>query len=132
MITESQKNLIKADFFEWIKGIQEDDPLPYEIQNIYFILDLKNNDLQLSYSADDRALKVFDYGAYFPLEAQYFYSNTMKKLLLNSSENHLNLIKKELLEFLKNICLNSKAHFPFFQDKHIFFGLRFKQIKQTS
>ena len=68
------------DFVFWIKSIVEDDPIPYEIKNIYFCL-VKNKKaitLMLGGRETDKNC-VCDF-EYFPLEAQYFFNRSFNEI----------------------------------------------------
>ncbi len=118
---------IKKDFFEWLYGIQEDEPLQIEAKNIYFVVEFLQNDIVLSYSADENILPKFDYGAYFPLEAEYFYSNALKQLSQNLFIKK-SISKSEVFDMLKNVCFDVSNKLDFFEDRKVFFGERFKDI----
>lgn len=118
---------IYQDFCDWLVGIQEDDPLPFETKNIYFIVEFGQNDIAFSYSADDRNLQIFDYGSYFPLEAQYFFSaemiNLSYELFVKKS-----ISKRDVFDMLKSLVLRAKKELNFLQNKHIFIGERFSDV----
>ena len=127
MINKSIKQAIFYDFLAWIEGIQEETPLSNEIKNIYFILEFAQNDVVLSYSGDDKNLVVFDYGAYFPLEAQYFFSLNLKQLAKQVFEHKKNL-KDEIFEMLKDVVFSASKQLFYLCDKNIFFGFRFDTV----
>lgn len=118
---------IYQNFHDWLAGIQEDDPLPFETKNIYFIVEFTQNSIMVSYSADDKNLELFDYGSYFPLEAQYFFSaeiiNLSYELFVKKS-----ISKKDVFDMLKSLVLRAKKELNFLQNKHIFIGERFDKI----
>ena len=118
---------IKKDFVDWIVGIQEDEPIKFEAKYVYFIVDFSQNDIALSYSADERLLKTFDYGDYFPLEAEYLFSTALKTLAVKLFTKK-SISKLVVLDMLKNICLSSSNCIDFLSDKMIFFGERFKNV----
>lgn len=119
---------IYQNFCDWLVGIQEDDPLPFETQNIYFIVEFGQNDIALSYSADDKNLKIFDYGSYFPLEAQYFFSaemiNLSYELFVKKS-----ISKNFVLDMLKSLVSRAKKELSFLHNRHIFIGERFSDVR---
>ena len=121
--------IIKQMLKEWLCVIQQDTPLPYEIKNIYFILDFSNNDIELSYSASDIDLPIFDYGFYQPLEAEYFYCNQLKTLAKNLYQKKSKLSKKQIFNWLQSLCFMVCSSLDFFKNKNIFFGEKFKAIK---
>jgi len=57
------------DFLFWLNGIEEDDPLPFEIDYIYFCV----NGKFIMFGGNEREEKLALNFEYFPLEAQYFY-----------------------------------------------------------
>lgn len=120
-------NHIYKDFCDWLVGIQEDDPLPVETTNIYFIVQFSQNDIAFSYSADDRNLTCFDYGSYFPLEAQYFFCDELKTL---SQQLFIkkNISKQDVFDMLNLLILKAKKELDFLSSKHIFVGERFEKI----
>ena len=59
-------------FISWISGIFEDDPLPYEINQIYFCLCKDNNSNFICFGGNELPLKIALNFEYFPLEAQFF------------------------------------------------------------
>lgn len=128
MISNIIKQNIKQDLFQWVKGINEDDPLPYEIKYIYFIVSFKNKDIELSYTGADVKLTFFDFGPYLPLEAEYFYSNSLKFISKNLYNKKSNISKQEILDFLHSCCLSLKNNIGFLMSTQIFFGERFTNI----
>ena len=120
-------NQIKQDFVEWIVGIQEDDPIFGEAKYVYFVVDFSQNNIQISYSADERIFTIFDYGSYFPLEAQNFDSFALKNLSVELFDKK-NISKKLVFDMLKNVCLTSRR-IDFLKNKNIFFGERFDFVK---
>lgn len=128
MIYITKKRAISADFASWLAGIEEDNPLPFEVGFVYFIYETKNNNITLSYSASEKELHIFDYAKYCPLEAQFFDSQTLKQLSKEIFEKKLDVLLTELTNFLKRLCLNSKNRFSFLKDKKILFGKRFDII----
>lgn len=133
--TKTIKNNKKLPFFEqiyknfyyWLAGIQEDDPLPFEIKNIYFIVEFNQNDIVVSYSADDKNLQYFDYGTYFPLEAQYFFCRELSKLLKQFFIKK-SISKSEVFNMLNSLVSKAKTELDFLSSKQIFVGERFNKI----
>ena len=128
MIKISQKNAIFNDFLAWICGIQEDEPLPYEICNVYFIVSFSNNDIELSYSADDKNLSIFDFGAYFPQEAEYMFSDALKQVSKNLFFSEIPQSMSAIFNGLKSIVLTATKQLDFLKNKNIFFGKRFDLV----
>ena len=115
------------DFYDWLSGIQEDEPIPFEIKNIYFIIEFNQNDIVLSYSGDENLLEIFDYGFYSPLEGQYFdncdLKEMAKEIFVKKSKT-----KKQVFALVKNIIFCVCKRLWFLKDKHIFYGLRFNRL----
>ncbi|MGN1212665.1 MAG: hypothetical protein ACI4TZ_01365 [Christensenellales bacterium] len=128
-LTLKDKEQIKQMLKKWLGQIQQDNPLPYEIKNIYFIVDFANNDIELSFSASDRDLKVFDYGFYQPLEAEYFFCLPLKKLAKKMPQKKSKPAKQQVFLFLKELCLSVCNSLDFLQHKRIFVGKRFDIIQ---
>ena len=122
-------NKIYKEFYAWLAGIQEDEPMPLEVKYIYFILELKQNDIVLSYSGDENKLKFFDYGFYSPLEGQYFDCYELKLLSYNFFTNKKSISKNDIFDMLKTIVFNVSKKLWFTKDKQVFFGLRFNNIQ---
>lgn len=64
---------MKEEFFLWLSGIEEDDPLPYEIGYIYFCVHKANGGAYFAYYASEIEQKLALNFDYFPLDGQYFY-----------------------------------------------------------
>ena len=116
-------NRICKDFVDWVNGIQEDEPLKTEAKNIYFLLEYKQNDFVFSYSADEKILQILDYGAYFPLEAEYLYSSALKELANDVFQNKT-LSKLTVLTTLKKVVISNLHKFDFFDGHNVYFGIR--------
>lgn len=115
------KKLIKQDMFNWLCGIQEDDPLPYEINYILFIYETKNGIFELSYSASETKPMLLDFGEYFPLEAQYFFSQNFHAFQTKKST-------KNLVDITKQICQELCQEISFLKDKKLIFGKRWDAV----
>lgn len=118
-------------FFEnWLLGLFEDEPLPYEITHLLFLLNFKNNFVSLSFSGGEY-LNENNYPLdYYPLEAQFFYCytffhlyknyyslKTKKSARINLLKNFYFLVCKRLIiDFLEN---NKSIDF---KHKKIFLG----------
>lgn len=116
------------DFLNWLNGIQEDEPIPLEVNYIYFILDFSQNDIVVSYSGDENLLDEFDYGFYSPLEGQYFDCPKLK-IISNQIFIKKSRTKKQVFNLLKKICLKAARYVWFLKDKKIFSGERFTKIE---
>lgn len=120
---------ISKDFVDWINGVEEDDPIKTEAKNIYFIAEFNQNDIVLSYSADERVFIIFDYGAYFPLEAEYFYSGILRDISKLVFEKK-SIEKHKVLDMLKLVIKQNLKHFEFLKNRKIYFGKRFSKVNQ--
>ena len=129
IVTNQSKDAIKQMLKEWLLNIQQNNPLPYEITNIYFIVDFSNNDIELSYSASDIDLQVIDYGFYQPLEAEYFYCEQLKQIAKDMHQKKSKLTKQQILLFLNDLCMSVWISLDFLKNKNIVFGERFNVIK---
>lgn len=123
----SKNSEIIKDFINWVEGIQEDEPIRIEANNVYFIVEFLQNDIVLSYSADERQFDVFDYGAYFPLEAEYFDCPMLKELARNMFDKKL-VSKAYVKNLLFQVVLTCSKKIVFFKNKTIFFGERFSKV----
>ena len=123
----SQISQIVDDFIAWIYGIQEDEPLKSEAKNIYFIVELSQNDIVLSYSADEKLLGIFDYGAYFPLEAEYFDCSKLKALAKKLFDKQ-NFSKHDVKKLLFDVVSTGAKSIDFFAGHKIFLGERFSKV----
>ncbi len=119
---------IKADFIEWAAGNQEDDPIPFEIDSVKFIIKKSSNIYEISLSGEESPISEgMDYGVYFPLELQFFYCPE----LLNINKLKLVSSKKDafVLELFKSLIkdfLNSK-HSYFLKGRSVYVGYYFKK-----
>lgn len=125
MINANEFDAIYSDFYSWLTGLVEDDPIPFEIKSIIFYVD-KNYEIGFSGSEEEN-VEMIDFGTYFPLESQYFYSQKLIEILNNSLEDKeslaLNILKKLLTRYLK------KADKNIFLNKKIFLGKLFDKAK---
>ena len=81
-------NVLFYEFKEWLVGIFEEDPLPLEINTIYFFYGKVNNSVYISLVGTELDKNEFSDFTYNPLEAQFFYSknffnNFQNKPVLN-------------------------------------------------
>lgn len=129
MITKKQKNSIKYEFIQWILSVEEDTPLPYETKNVYIIIDFSNNDIAISYSADERKFAIFDYGFFCPIDAQYFSCDTLKKIAKNVFCKNYKITTIEVLSTLHSIIFEATKNINFFNSYTIFIGERFKNLE---
>ena len=64
---------MKEEFFYWLTDIQEGEPLPYEINYIYFCVHKENGDAYFAYYGSENFQEIALNFEYFPLDGQYFY-----------------------------------------------------------
>ena len=104
---------VLEDFFLWIVGIEEDDPLPYEIKYIYFSVSFANDICSLCYGGTEDFQKTVVNFDYFPLEAQFF---------CNSSFNNITEINLAFLELkhLLDDCFDNPIFAHIFNDKNVY------------
>lgn len=56
------------EFVLWLCGIEEDDPIPYEVKHIYFYI----NDKEIGFGGKERYTEEIDNFEFYPIESQYF------------------------------------------------------------
>ena len=117
MINSNQIDVIFSDFLMFLHGIQEDTPIPRETKYVYFVVDFSNGDICLSYSADEKKFMFFDYGAYCPLEAQYFFCGELSKLAIWLFDKKC-VTKKQVMSVLKDITLSAKKCCNFLKTRY--------------
>lgn len=69
-------DIFKA-FKNWLINIEEDNPLPYEINTVLFMLIKNSNIYSLSFSGHEKKVKRVNSGPFHPLEGQYFYNKNL-------------------------------------------------------
>ena len=69
----TRASTMKEEFFLWLSGIEEDDPLPYEIGYVYFCVHRSNGGAYFAYYASENEQSLALNFDYFPLDGQYFY-----------------------------------------------------------
>lgn len=104
---------VLEDFYFWITGIEEDDPLPYEIKYVYFALSFKNNMCCLSYGGNENYDEIVTSFEYFPLEAQFFKNEDFNQII------EINLAKLEVKQLLDD-CFKNLEFKKIFEGKKIF------------
>ena len=127
MIKNNQKNAILNDFLFFLNSVQEDKPIPRETKFVYFIVDFSNNDIILSYSADEKLFSIFDYGFYCPSDAQHFWSQQLSILSIQLFDKKI-ITKNEVFDLLKKITLSAKVKCDFLKNYKAYFGERFTKI----
>ena len=128
LIKNSQKLQISKDFVDWLNGIQEDEPMPFEVEYIYFVLDFSQNDIVFSYSGDENILPLYDLGFYAPLEGQYFDCAVLKDIGKDIFENKKSELKKQVFELLKSIVFENVNRFWFLKNKKVFYGIKYQKL----
>ncbi|HAJ77579.1 MAG TPA: hypothetical protein DCO89_00725 [Clostridiales bacterium] len=114
---------IYKEFYDWLSGIQEDEPMPLEVNNVYFIVEFFQNDVAISYTGDENSLSIFDYGFYSPLEGQYFDCAILKQIS-NDVFVKKSISQNEVYGFIKNMVFSVAPKLWFIKDKQIFCGIR--------
>ena len=104
---------VLEDFYSWIIGIEEDDPLPYEIKHVYFAIDFKNNICSLSYGGNEQYNNPIVNFEYFPLESQFFKNETFNNIL------EINLAILEVKQLLDD-CFKKSDFKKIFENKNIY------------
>lgn len=106
---------IYYDFQTWINSIEEDDPLPFEVNYIVLNVSFQPNFVNIALSGHELKPKQITNGLFCPLEAQSFYSVSLQKAYQSSCAffykvnkgNKLNLkvffIYKLLLSMIKRM-----------------------------
>lgn len=108
------------EFRLWLKGLIEDDPIPYEIKSLVFYLN-KNNEIGFS-GTEESEVKVVDKFFYYPLEAQYFYFPNLYNKLFK-------LIDNEKLNVLKNLLVNLSDD-DYFKKFNLYYGFLYNKAKK--
>jgi len=110
---------IFEDFKTWLAGLIEDDPIPYEIKSVSFYVN-KNNEIGFS-GSEEETKSIIDIDFYFPLEAEYFYSQALI-VFINSKADVLKLLEKLLKKYVNyenNIFKNKTIYYGLLYDKAI-------------
>ena len=104
---------VLEDFYNWIIGIEEDDPVPYEIKHMYFAISFQNNICCLCYGGTELYQNNVINFEYFPLEAQFFHNQSFNNL------TEVNLAMLQLKQLLDD-CIDKKQFKNIFRDKKIY------------
>ena len=89
-------------FDEWVLGVFEDDPLPYEVNMLLFVLDKKGDYYNLEFSGHQcYGQSINNSGFYYPLEAQSFVCKEFFNLNI-SEQKMMSLIKSLIINLTKN------------------------------
>ena len=115
---------IKYDFLNWLIGIQEDTPLPYEINTVCFIIKKESALYSLSYNGEEVLVKLNKLlpNNYIPLEGEFFWC---KPLFTLDSLSKSEIVKRNFLLFLINDLLSyflNKKESKFLKNKTIIYG----------
>lgn len=129
--------ILKHNFVLWIKGVFEDDPLPFEIRIIVFIFEYKNSFVSLNFSGGERITKKVEPLDYFPLESQCFFDSKFfnfykKGYAFYTNKNSGNKLKKYFYFNLSyRLILNAITHNKIkeFLRKRICLGEAFKDFE---
>lgn len=106
------------EFIFWVMGVLEDDPIPYEVKEIYFCLHRENGNIFISFGGNEKTeKKVFNF-EYYPLEAQFFPIIDQNKFSLFSLRKVLETAFKN--EDFFNAFLEKTAHYCVFGGKEIY------------
>ena len=104
--------MIDKIFLSWVLDVEEDDPIPYEINNIYFCLHRQEDYYYISFGGNELEFeRVFNF-EYYPLEAQFFDIYN----LINPFTLH------DLKIMVRNLLKNEKISL-IFKNKNIFISL---------
>lgn len=106
-------------FIFWLRGLIEDDPIPYEIDTLVFYIN-SHNEIGFS-GAETKNIKIVDLFFYYPLEAQFFYCPNLTNLMIKST-------KKENLNYLK-ILLTKLKKDNYFKKFNFKYGCLFEKAK---
>lgn len=111
---DQYKNLYE-EFCEWILGIEEDDPLPPEIEFVYFVFSTNQGMNVLQYAGCEFEPKIICSFDHFPLEAQFFHSRDFLRIgseqakqfgtlfasEIKNDERFQNLFKEKIIRFVE-------------------------------
>ncbi len=117
-------------FKEWVMGLFEDDPLPYEIKYLCFIITLYQDRCELSLTGSERPFTTAYPQDYYPLEAQCFFLSKYFNLRPCSRQKIYNITKRLILDVTfverNNIHFRPNGRFEL-QDITISLGFRGKK-----
>lgn len=113
---------IYKDFIFWLKGLIEDDPIPYEINSLVFFVD-KNFEIGFS-GSEEMQVQYVDYYFYFPFEAEYFFSFDLYQYIFSQKDKETTSLK-----ILNQLLLKLKYD-NYFKNFQYFYGLLFKSAKK--
>ena len=109
---------MQREFILWVMGVLEDDPIPYEVKEIYFCLHRKNGNIFLSFGGNEKKEKIVFNFEYYPLEAQFFALQEQNKFTLFSLRKLLETAMKNE-DFFKAFC-DKNINYCIFGGKEIY------------
>ena len=71
---------IYEEFVFWILQILEDDPIPYEVKNLYFVINFKNSVCALSFVGTEIFESPLKNYEFYPLEAYWFRNQSFNQI----------------------------------------------------
>jgi len=90
-------------FSEWLLGLIEDDPIPYEIKYLTFIITEFDDRYELSLTGSEQKPLVCEPDFYYPLECQCFYNTSYFNLRPLGRRKVLEITKKLIINTFKKI-----------------------------
>lgn len=93
-------NDIYLEFKDWIFGLIQDDPIPFEIKSLVFYI---NDNFEIGFSgSESEKIEKIDLFFYYPLEAEFFYNHEIYcEFFKNKDINFCLNVLKELITKLK-------------------------------
>ncbi len=113
---------IYEEFIFWISSMVEDNPIPYEISCIYFVLDFSNRYCVLSFvgcELEENPLLNYEY---FPLDAYNFENQSFLQI------KDIYLAKITVKELIEQ-SLETPEFKSIFNNKKIFLCEKYKEIE---
>lgn len=115
-------DLVYSYFIAHLRGLIEDDPIPFEIKSLVFFVN-ENNEIGFS-GTEEKNVSTVDFYFYFPLESEYF---DYKPLYNYFSTN--NFTRNQVIDYLKNLLLKLTKD-NYFGKFNIFYGNLFSKAKK--
>lgn len=118
--------LLSYEFNEWLISLNEDEPLPFEINLVTFIISKNSNLYSLAYSGhEQKTLKKLVAGDYIPLEGQYFFSKYLMtvEFLSKSQKQKQAFLMFLITQLIKTFLKTNRANF--LKNKSIAVGFEF-------
>ena len=109
---------MEIEFIFWVMGVLEDDPIPYEVKEIYFCLHRENGNIFLSFGGNEKKEKMVFNFEYYPLEAQFLPIKNQLKFSLFSLRKLLESAMKN--EDFFNALYDKNVYFSIFGSKEIY------------